>query len=342
MKSVEVAVVKTQEGLETALKRALKILRWARYVKGQVFIKPNLCSKEHIPGATTNPELLYHLVSLLRNKLEVVFVGESDGYNYSCDEALTRTGVKDLVHKAGGEIINLSKDATIKTRNPHTLVLKDASLPKTLLEVDSIISVPVMKTHEFTLYGGAIKNLFGCIPDKRRIYLHPYINLVLHDLITILKPRFTLMDATVAMEGNGPNRGIPVPMNVILAGGDLLGVDRTATEIMEINWKNVSHLNFIYNKLYPEGMETQILGEPVEAVKRPFIRPYQDLAVKEQLWVYQNYFLTRLCFGTPIFKVLKACMQIYRRLDRTLKGEEWTAQHWSNQDDARDPLIDLS
>jgi uncharacterized protein (DUF362 family) len=332
LKAVKIGVFKTNDNLQHALRKALNAAEWDRHIQGKVFIKPNLCAKEYIPGAVTNPQTLFHLVGLLRDNVEEVVVGESDGYNYSCDEAFVRTGVKKIVDRAGGETINLSKDETLKVQNPSALYLKKVMLPKTLVEADSIVSVPVMKTHEFTLYGGAIKNLFGCIPNNRRIFLHPYIAMVLHDLMTLLKPKFAVMDATVAMEGNGPNRGIPIPMELVLASNDLLAIDKISTEIMGINWTDVSHLRLINKCLRTEEVKTQIIGERLEALRRPFVRPYLDLAVKAQLWVYKNYFLTRLCFGTPFFNALQACMKIYRKIDREIKGKEWTEKYWHDSD----------
>lgn len=330
MNPVKIGIFKTSDSLESALKSTLDAAEWDKHMQGSVFIKPNLCAPEYIPGAVTNPQILFHLVSLLRDKVEEVTVGESDGYNYSCDEALIETGVKQVVCKAGGTTMNLSKDELLKVKNPNTLFLKNALLPKTLVEADSVVSVPVMKTHEFTLYGGAIKNLFGCIPNDRRIFLHPYLDFVLHDLMVLLKPKFAVMDATVAMEGNGPNRGIPIPMDLLLASNDLLAIDKVSTEIMGINWLNISHLHLIDKHSQPH--ERQIIGEKIEAVRRPFVRPYLDLAVKAQLRVYKSYSLTRLCFGTPLFNTLQAGMKIYRRIDKEIKGKNWADQHWQNPD----------
>ena len=305
---------------------------WDKHIRGKVFIKPNLCAVKYIPGAVTNPEVLFHLVSLLRDKVGEVVVGESDGYNYSCDEALTKTDVAQMVKKAGGKTINLSKDETVKVQNSNALFVKKILLPKTLVEADSIVSVPVMKTHEFTLISGAIKNLFGCVPNNRRIFLHPHINMVLCDLITILKPRFALIDATTAMEGNGPNRGIPIPMELVLASNDLLAVDKISAEIMGINWEDVGYLSFIDQHLQQE-VTTQIIGERIDSLKRQFVRPYLDLAVKAQLWVYQSYLLTRLCFGTPLLNALQAFLKAYRKINGEIKGKTWTEKYWQNSDE---------
>ena len=330
MNKVKMGIFKTDDGLESALKDALKAAEWDKHIHGKVFIKPNLCSKTYIHGAVTNPKLLFHLVRLLRDKAKEVIVGESNGYNYCCNDALSMTGVKEVVTKAGGRTINLSADKIVNVQNPETFCLKNFPLPKTLVEADSIVDLPVMKTHEFTIYSGAIKNLFGCIPNNRRIFLHPNFEMVMHDLLVLLKPEFVVMDATFAMEGNGPNRGIVVPMNLILTSSDLLAMDKLCCKIMGIDWDDISYLKFIDKHLKREKTEPQIIGEKIEHVKRQFLLPYADLAVRAQRWVYKNYFLTRLCFGTPFMSMLQGCMNVYRKVDTEIKGKEWVDKHWDN------------
>jgi len=330
MKKVKMGVFRTDSNLESALREALKTADWTKHIQGKVFIKPNLCSKHYIRGAVTNPHLLFHLVSILRDRAEEVVVGESNGYNYCCNDALAMTGVKKIVEKAGGKTINLSEDEIVNVENPKAYVLRNFPLPKTLVEADSVVDVPVMKTHEFTKYSGAIKNLFGCIPNNRRIFLHPHFDMVMHDLLVLLKPKFVVMDATFAMEGNGPNRGIVIPMNLVLTGSDLVAMDKLCCEIMGIKWADISYLKFIDKHLQREETETQVIGEKIEDVKRKFLLPYADLAVRAQRWVYKNYFLTRLCFGTPFLNMLQGCLNAYRKVDTEIKGKEWVDKHWDN------------
>jgi len=80
---VKVAVFRTHSNLEKAVQNALEAADWSKHIKGRVFIKPNICSCEFISGAVTNPELLFYLVSFLRDKVDEVIVGESNGYNYN-------------------------------------------------------------------------------------------------------------------------------------------------------------------------------------------------------------------------------------------------------------------
>ena len=330
IRNVKIGVYRTDDDLEYALKEALKAADWTKHIRGKVFIKPNLCSKYYIRGAVTNPQVLFHLVSILRDRAEEVIVGESNGYNYCCNDALVMTGIKKIVERAGGRAINLSEDETVNVANPKTYVLRDFPLPKTLVEADSVVDVPVMKTHEFTKFSGAIKNLFGCIPDDRRIFLHPNFDEVMHDLLVLLKPKFVVVDSTFSMEGNGPNRGIVIPMNLVLAGSDPLAVDKVCCEIMGIDWAAISYLKFIDKHLQREETETQIVGENIEDIGHKFRLPYADLAVRAQRWVYKNYFLTRLCFGTPFLNMLQGCLNAYRKVDEEIKGKEWMDMHWDN------------
>jgi len=328
MQKLKMGLFRTDDDLESALRAALKAADWSKHVRGKVFIKPNLCSKNYIRGAVTNPHLLFHLVSILRDRAEEVIVGESNGYNYCCNDALAMTGVKKIVEKAGGKTINLSEDEIIKVQNPKTYVLRNFPLPKTIIEADSVIDVPVLKTHEFTKYSGAIKNLFGCIPDNRRIFLHPHFEMVMHDLLVLLKPKLVVMDATFAMEGNGPNRGIVVPMNLVLTSSDLVAMDKLCCEIMGIDWTDISYLKFIDKYYQREIKEPQIIGEKLADVKRKFLLPYDDLAIRAQRWVYKSYFLTRLCFGTPFLNMLQGGLNVYRKVDQEIKGKEWVDKHW--------------
>ena len=113
----------------------------------------------------------------------------------------------------------------MKSNSKATAPLKRLFLPKTILDADAVVDLPLMKTHEFMAYSGAIKNLFGCVPSNKRIYLHPYLPEVFYRLYTLFKPQLTIMDARIGIEGNGPTKGKPVKMDLMLTGNDALAID---------------------------------------------------------------------------------------------------------------------
>jgi uncharacterized protein (DUF362 family) len=262
----------------------------------------------------TDPELLSIVVGLLRDSNTEVLVGESNGYNYSCHFAFEKTGLKEAVQKAGGAVINLSEDEVVKInfRNSPNRP-KELFLPKNVLEADAIVDLALMKTHEFTTYSGAIKNLFGCIPSNRRIYLHPFLNEVFYKLYSILNPKLTIIDARVGLEGNGPTKGDPVEMNLILTSESALAIDIIASEIMDLTIDQIKHLKYIASKKNLNRKKIKTRGLEVSEVVRKFELPRIDLPVKAQMQIYKHEFLTKILFcSLDIVKLFQKITLAYR------------------------------
>jgi uncharacterized protein (DUF362 family) len=311
MQQKTVKISRVQEETEGILKETVRSagLRGKR----RIFVKPNISHPEYIPGVVTDPALLRELIGLLRNEAEEVIVGESDGFNYSCRAAFKKTEIEKAVKDAGGTVINLSEDKVVKVNLPNNGALKSLFLPKTVLDADAIVDVALMKTHEFAVYSGAIKNLFGCVPSNRRIYLHPYLKEVFYQLYAVLKPQLTVMDARVAIEGNGPTKGNPVKMDLMLTSNDALALDVTATKIMGLSLKEVSYLNYIAKRAGLQEDEIAMPDLKASEVTRKFEPPRIDLPVKAQIEIYKHEFLTKLLFcSLDIVKLFQKVTVAYR------------------------------
>lgn len=305
-----VKIFRVEKSTRCILKEAIKDsgLRGKR----KVFVKPNMSHPGYIPGVVTDPVLLSELVALLRDGAEEVVVGESNGFNYPCRSAFENTGIETAVKQAGGTVINLSEDKVVKVNFPSHCTLKRLFLPKTVLDADAVVDVALMKTHEFAMYSGAIKNLFGCVPSDRRIYLHPYLPEVFYRLYTVFKPQLTVMDARVGIEGNGPTKGNPVKMDLMLTSTDALALDVTATKIMCSDWKQ-TYLNFIAAKTGFRADAIKVEGLPVSKVKRRFEPPRIDLPVKAQMEIYKHEYLTKLLFcSLDVVKLFQKVTVAYR------------------------------
>ena len=311
MQQKTVKISRVQEETEGNLREAVRDsgLRG----KHKIFVKPNISHPEYIPGVVTDPALIRELVGLLRDDAEEVIVGESDGFNYSCRLAFEKTGIEKAVKDAGGTVINLSEDKVVKVKFLGDGALKSLLLPKTVLDADAVVDAALMKTHEFAVYSGAIKNLFGCVPSNRRIYLHPYLKEVFYQLYTVLKPQLTVMDARTAIEGNGPTKGNPVNMNLILTSNCALAIDVTATEIMGLNLKEVSYLDYIAERAGLQKEAIDMPGLKAFEVTRKFEPPRIDLPVKAQIMIYKHEFLTKLLFcSLDVVKLFQKVTVAYR------------------------------
>jgi uncharacterized protein (DUF362 family) len=252
------------------------------------------------------------LIGLLRDRHCEVIVGESDGFNYPCRAAFDKTGMRKAVEMAGGSVINLSEDKVVEVKFNEPSSLKRLFLPKTVMDADAVVDLPLMKTHEFMAYSGAVKNLFGCIPSCKRIFLHPFLPEVFFRLYTLLKPTITIMDARVGIEGNGPTKGKPVKMNLFLSSSDALALDIVAAKIMKLNWKN-TYLNYIARKTGFQEEAIKVEGVPVSMVAHRFELPHIDLPVKAQMFIYKHEYLTKMLFcSLDIVKLFQKVTMTYR------------------------------
>ncbi len=280
--------------------------------KHKIFVKPNLSHPEYLPGVVTSPELMQQLVGLLRDGNSEVIVGESNGFNYPCWTAFDKTGAEAAVKAAGGSVINLSEDKVVEVKFQGNTPLKRLFLPKTILDADAVVDLPLMKTHEFMAYSGAIKNLFGCVPSNKRIYLHPYLPEVFYRLYTLFNPQLTIMDARTGIEGNGPTKGKPVKMGLLLTGGDALALDIIAAKVMMLNWKE-TYLGYIADKTGMREKDISVEGLPIDTVEHKFEPPRIDLPVKAQMMIYQHEYLTKVFFcSLDIVKLFQKVTMAYR------------------------------
>jgi uncharacterized protein (DUF362 family) len=255
---------------------------------------------------------MQQLVGLLRDKNNEVIVGESNGFNYPCWSAFEKTGVEAAVKKAGGSVINLSEDKVVEVKFQGNTPLKRLFLPKNVLDADAVVDLPLMKTHEFMAYSGAIKNLFGCVPSNKRIYLYPYLPEVFYRLYTIFKPQLTIMDARTGIEGNGPTKGKPVKLGLILTGNDALAIDITAAKIMMLDWTE-TYLKYIAKKTGFKDSDIQVQGLPVNTVAHKFEPPRIDLPVKAQMMIYQHEYLTKFLFcSLDVVRLFQRVTMAYR------------------------------
>ena len=305
---------RTIEILEEAVKGAN--LRGKR----KIFVKPNMSHPEYVPGVVTSPSLIREAVGLLRDGSEEVVVGESNGFNYPCQSAFEKTGIETAVKEAGGTVVNLSEDKLVKIKFENGIAVKELLLPKTVLEADAVVDLALMKTHEFAMFSGAIKNLFGCVPSNKRIYLHPYLSEVFYRLYTILKPQLTVMDARVAMEGNGPTKGKPVNIDLMITGNDAIAVDLIASRIMGLKLEEIIYLRYIARKTGLHENNITVQGLKVSDVARRFERPRIDLPVKAQMEIYKHEYLTKVLFcSLDVVKLFQRITNMYRREPRELQ-----------------------
>jgi len=116
----------------------------------------------------------------------------------------------------------------------------------------------VLKTHALTYFTGSIKNQWGCVPQYDRILLHQYLDPMLAELHAIFKPKLSIMDAIIAMEGRGPANGKPRRMDLLLASRDSVALDATAMRLAGLDPLRCCHLMMTAEKGLGQWQEKSI------------------------------------------------------------------------------------
>ncbi len=206
-----------------------------------VLLKPNLLSpKPPESGIITHPSIVKSMIELLQDIGAEVIVGESSGGS-SDDEVGTITtrafkvsGLDEICKDAGVELVNFDNSDYELVDNPGETV-DTIPLPKPVLEADLVIDLPKLKTHTLTMFTGAEKNLYGCVPGikKREFHsLYPNPNSfseVVVDILEIIKPELSIMDGVEILHGNGPGEmGEKYDLGTIMASSDPVALDRVA------------------------------------------------------------------------------------------------------------------
>jgi len=257
-----------------------------------VVLKPNVFAPRGAP-TTTDPRVVVAVGELCREAgagRVVVAEGRSistakyrKGAN-STRQCFEAVGMSQAVEAAGLDVVYLEEDEFVEVEVPGAQVLHTAHVPRTILEADVFVNLPVMKIHSLTLVTLAIKNLHGIISDYDKLYRHCYRELALArkltDILRIRRIDLNVMDALVAQEADHAADGLPVEMGLILASCDAVALDAVAGAVMGLEPGEVDTTRIAGEAGLGEAdlEKIEVVGEPIEAVRRPFARPDVELS----------------------------------------------------------------
>lgn len=234
-----------------------------------VLIKPNYINAEHpSTGITTDSRVIEGVVRFLRqHDVKEIIIGEGTGHG-DTPQAFRVAGVDAVAERWKVRLADLNKDEFIEVHPPNPLALKRVKVAKTALEC-TIVSVPKLKPHRLAGVTLSLKNMMGAMTPKGS--MHTNLSKNIADLASVIKPNLAVIDGIIAGEGHETS-GNPVEMNLVIAGTDPVAVDAVGAAVMGIPPETVKHLRLAEER----GLGTcrleriQILGEPIEKVRRKF------------------------------------------------------------------------
>ncbi|MHC4499609.1 MAG: DUF362 domain-containing protein [Planctomycetota bacterium] len=205
----------------------------------KIVIKPNvLIGTGPDRCVCTHPSVFRAVGRLLLEAGSVVSCGDSPGFGGSKIN-MRRAGLKRAADELGISIADFSRGKVVNHK--EALLNKRFVIANGVLDTDGLVSVSKLKTHGLTRFTGAVKNQLGCVPGFFKGQHHakmpdPYdFATMLVDLNTLIKPRLYIMDAVMAMEGNGPRSGHPRKLGLLLFSDDPIALDAIACKIIDLN-----------------------------------------------------------------------------------------------------------
>ena len=216
---------------------------WERFVEGgeTVLIKPNFIAPRgpEVP-AQTDGRLILAIARKLQPLAGRILVGDSTAWGSARKNASLTGLTEENLAAVGAEIVEFNRPVRVMIDTPAGA--RKVVLDQTVLEADKIINVPKLKAHQQLMLSGAIKNTFGAVVGKRKAWWHcrygedaaDFTQMIV-GVYQAIKPVLNIVDAVVAMQGQGPINGKPKKIGALLASTDAAAVDRVCAELIGLD-----------------------------------------------------------------------------------------------------------
>lgn len=215
-------------------------------------IKPNLITDnpDYIQsGANTSMAVIRALLRIIREMRPTskIIIGESDVGTNIKGRILSKTYKLMEFHKLMKEftveLLNFSEGKKVNVLLERGLTFKKITVPYHAYHADLIINIPKIKTHKYAKLTCSLKNMFGVIPNPRRVIYHNHLNEAIVDINQAFGEKtIALVDGMISMEGNGPVYGTPVKTNVILSSMDLVALDYVVAGMIGLNPDDIRYI----------------------------------------------------------------------------------------------------
>ena len=307
------------EEAANALKAVLEPLGGLDWVEPgmKIAVKANLVARmKPESAAATHPVLVTELCRMLTGLGAKVTVGDSPGGPFTpawVGGIYTGTGMR-MVEQAGAKLN--SDFSTREVSFPEGNTVKSFPCTAWLLEADAVIDFAKLKTHGMAGMTCAVKNFFGIIPGTKKPefhYMHPRTGEfcdMLCDLAAFVKPRLTLVDAVLCMEGNGPTQGKPRHMGALLAADTPFNADLVCAGLIGMKPADAPTVAAAMRRgLCPDSAgQLRISGEPA----RFALPDFEKLPISQDITFHRGFPLInafiRRNFGTGPKVDAKKCV----------------------------------
>jgi uncharacterized protein (DUF362 family)/Pyruvate/2-oxoacid:ferredoxin oxidoreductase delta subunit len=253
----------------------------ANFKNKRVCLKPNLLMPMNPDrGVTTHPEIFRAVAQIVHDYTNNIVLIESPNF-FPLKSTIKKAGLAEIVDELGIEVADINVTQTLKFDLAHRY--KHIDISQAFFDVDYIINMPKLKSHGFTHYTGAVKNLFGAMPglSKSRMHMRAPTQMEFSEFLLDLyggllngfeKPKkfIHIMDAVVGMEGEGPGpSGKPKKIGAVIVGDDAVALDYVAVNLVGLELKKVFTITEGFKRGYGAKSpdDVHVTGESLEDMR---------------------------------------------------------------------------
>ena len=204
----------------------------------RVVIKPNLLAPAPPDKAiVTHPLVIKAATEYVLEKGAKPQISDSSAMG-TFQKVLSESGIRDALKGLDVEFREFKTSLKIDVGEPFGKI----EIAEDALKADFLINLPKFKTHMQMLLTLGVKNLFGCIVGIRKPEWHFRTGVdremfakLLVNIYKAVSPAMTIIDAILAMEGQGPGRrGTPKHIGVLMGSRDGIALDIAACKMLGI------------------------------------------------------------------------------------------------------------
>ena len=244
----------------------------------KVFIKLNCVGPFHQDtGITTHPVFVEAVIKHVLKRTKNIIIGDNPATK-DITFTLKKNGVLPVIEKYNLPIIN-GKDVTVIT-NSNPKIYSEFEVSREIIECDTLINLPKLKTHTLTYMTCAQKNYFGLIYGLNKAGWHVKANNpisfsnAINDLYGALLESFkdkhilNICDGILGLEGEGPSTGGRAKKaNAILASTDAISLDIIASKVVKLEQEKLILSTVGAERGYGEIDNIEVLGESLDSFK---------------------------------------------------------------------------
>ncbi len=290
----------------------------------RVCLKPNLLMPMSPERAvTTHPEVFRAVAEIVRDYTKDIVLIESPNF-FPLKPTIKKAGLAGIIDDLKIEVADINITETLRYDSANRY--KHIDISKAFFDVDYIINMPKLKSHGFTNYTGAVKNLFGVMPglSKSRMHMSAPSQMEFSQFLLDLyggllngfaKPKkfIHIMDAVIGMEGEGPGpSGKPKKIGAVIVSQDAVALDYIAVNLVGLNVKKVFTVTEGFKRGYgvTSPDDVQLKGEPLEDMRITDFKAPKSVVSGGVIWPLTSPIVKNLFVEKPVPKA-GACTLCY-------------------------------